>query len=187
MGISFSNLENEPPNVQSKLLQLAAAELVDLKERQEIILKGSYLPSINAREGLAKGLQSEFYDGLQDITLAWFDVEGSVRVKELLAEHFSRFGNKCKPYEDKVLELLESDPSLKELILLGAEGTALFGKLKMNDPREGTRDLFADDLDPITAELSGQKTLKSKSVLMLMSCPKDEKTLSLDHEVRDLK
>lgn len=187
LGIPFSNLESEPPNVQSKLLQLAAEQMVDLKERQEIIRMGSYQPTIQTREGLAKGLQYQFYEGLQDVTLAWFEVEGSLAVKELLAEHFARFGCHCVSYEDKAMELLESDANLKKRLYLGAEGTALYGKLKANDPREGTRDLFAADMDLLTAQLMEGHKLPTKNVLMMCASPKDESPLRLDQEARDLK
>lgn len=187
LGIPFSNLEREPPNVQSKLLQLAAEQMVNLKERQEIIRMGSYQPTIQAREGLAKGLQYQFYEGLQDITLDWFDVEAKLAVKELLAEHFARFGSKCISYQDKALELLESDSNLKKRLYLGAEGTALFGKLKANDLREGTRDLFAADLDLLTLQLIQGQKLPTKNVLMMCASPKDETPLRLDQEARDLK
>lgn len=84
LGIPFAQLEGEPSNVQSKMLQLGAEKIVDLKERQEVIRKGTYLTSVEAREGLAKGLQSVYYDGLEGITLDWYDIEGSLRVRELL-------------------------------------------------------------------------------------------------------
>ena len=187
LGIPFSKLEYEPPNVQSKMLQLAAEQIVDLRERQDIIRRGSYLPAIDAREGLAKGLQRSFYEGLEDITLDWFGVEGSPRVKELLAEHFARFGSECIVYQDKAIELLESDPGMKKRLYLGAEGTSLFGKLKANDLREGTADLFAADLDPVTAKLREATKLKEKKVLMMCASPKDADPLRLDQEVRDLK
>lgn len=187
LGIPFAKLESEPPNVQSKMLQLAAEKMVDARERQDIIRKGSYLQSVEAREGLAKGLQAVFYEGLQDITLDWFGVEGSVRVKELLAEHFARFGSDCIAYQEKAIELLESDPSLKKRLYLGAEGTALFGKLKANDLREGTADLFGDELDPITSKLREAAKLKEKKVLMMCVSPKNADHLRLDQEARDLK
>src|SRR5690606_22020246 len=80
LGIPFSGLDIEPSNVQAKMLQLGAEKIVDLKERQEVIRKGSYLTAVDAREGLAKGLLSVYYDGLEGITLDWYDVEGSLRV-----------------------------------------------------------------------------------------------------------
>ncbi len=187
LGIPFSKLETEPPNVQSKLLQLAAEQLIDLREKQEIIRKGSYLKSIDAREGLARGLQGIFYEGLQDITLDWFSVESSTRVKELLAEHFARFGGDCIAYQDKAIELLEVDPGLRKRLYLGAEGTSIFGKLKANDLREGTADLFGAELDPISAKLREGTKLKEKKVLMICASPVDADPLRLDQEARDLK
>lgn len=188
LGVPFASLENEPPNVQAKMLQLGAEKIVDLKERQEVIRKGSYLPTVEAREGLAKGLQSVYYDGLEGVTLEWYDVEGSPRVRELLAEHFARYGSDCGPYGDKALELLEADQTLKKRLYLGAEGTSLFGKLKANDLREGTLDMFGGDLDPLTARLMEKQKLPIVNVLMMCASPKDAgDPLRLDEEARDLK
>ncbi|WP_282130078.1 CHAT domain-containing protein [Roseobacter litoralis] len=188
LGIPFANLENEPANVQAKMLQLGAEKIVDLKERQEIIRKGSYLPTIEAREGLAKGLQSVYYDGLEGVTLDWYDIEGSPRVRELLAQHFARYGSDCLLYGDKALELFEADQTLKKRLYLGAEGTSLFGKLKANDLRDGTLDMFGGDLDPLTARLMEEQKLPALNVLMMCASPKDAgDPLRLDEEARDLK
>ncbi|UWQ43941.1 CHAT domain-containing protein (plasmid) [Leisingera aquaemixtae] len=187
LGIPFSRLEEEPPNVQSKLLQLAAEQVIDHQERQHIIRRGSFLPTVEAREGLAKGLLHQFYDGVHEITLDWFEFEGSYRVKELLAEHFARFGTEFPPYQDKALELLEADEKLKTRLYVGAESTPLFGKLKANDLREGTRDLFADEFDPLTAQLMEKTKLPKKKILMMCASPKDGTPLRLDEEARELK
>ncbi len=187
LGIPFHQIEREPSNVQSKLLELAAEQHSNIKEKHEIILKGTYLQDMYAREGLAKGLKNQFYDGLQDITLNWFDTESSFRVRELIAEHFSRFAKDCHQYEDKTFELLEREPKLKKRLYLGAEGTALFGKLKANDLRAGTGDLFAGDNDPLTTQLRKTGNLPMKKVLMLCASPKDEQPLRLGQEARDLK
>ena len=188
LGIPFANLENEPANVQAKMLQLGAEKIVDLKERQEVIRKGSYLPTVEAREGLAKGLQSVYYDGLEGVTLDWYDTEGSSRVRELLAEHFARYGSDCIPYGDKALELLDADQTLKKRLYLGAEGTSLFGKLKANDLRDGTLDMFGSELDPLIARLMEEQKLPIVNVLMMCASPKDAgDPLRLDEEARDLK
>jgi len=188
LGIPFANLENEPSNVQAKMLQLGAEKIADLKERQEVIRKGSYLKTVEAREGLAKGLQSVYYDGLEGVTLDWYDVEASARVRELLAEHFARYGSDCGPYREKALELFEADQTLKKRLYLGAEGTSLFGTLKANDLREGTLDMFGGDLDPLTARLMEEHKLPILKVLMMCASPKDAgDPLRLDEEARDLK
>ena len=188
LGIPFGSLDQEPPNVQSKMLQLGAEKVVDPKQRHEIIQKGSYLSTIEAREGLAKGLLSVYYDGLEGITLDWYDVEGSLRVRELLAEHFARYGSACSVYEGKALELFETDSSLKKRLYLGSEGTALFGKLKANDLREGTLDMFAGEADHLTAQLLEERKLPEVNVLMMCASPKDAgDPLRLDEEARDLK
>lgn len=186
LGIPFDQLLNEPPNVQAKLLQLGAEQIKDIRERQHVIEQGTFLPSIDAREGLAKGLQFSFYDGLEGVTLDWFDTENSPRVRQLLAEHFARFGSECSLYADKAIESLESDPSLKRHLFLGAEGTKLFGQLKSHDLRSGTMDLFAGEVDPLTADLKETPKLQKKKLLMMCASPKDETKLRLDQEARDL-
>lgn len=188
LGIPFAKLDNEPSNVQAKMLQLGAEKVVDLKERQEIIRRGSYLPTVEAREGLAKGLQSVYYDGLEGVTLSWYDIEASARVRELLAEHFARYGSDCGSYAEKALELFEADPTLKKRLYIGAEGTSLFGKLKANDLREGTLDMFGGELDPLTSQLMETQKLPIVTVLMMCASPKDAgDPLRLDEEARDLK
>lgn len=187
LGIPFDHLETEPPNVQAKMLQLGAEQVSDLRERQHIIEKGTFLPTIEAREGLAKGLRFSFYDGLEGVTLDWFEMEGSPRVRELLAEHFARYAGDCRPYADKSIELLDAEPSLKKRLFLGAEGTTLFGVLKAQDLRSGTMDLFSGQPDPLTAQLMEAAKLPTKNVLMMCSSPKDEQPLRLDQEARDLK
>ncbi len=187
LGIPFERLEVEPPNVQAKMLQLGAQQLSDIRERQCVIEKGSFLPSVEAREGLAKGLQFVYFDGLEGVTLDWFDIENSQRVRELLAEHFARFGAEYQPYADKAVELLEDDPALKKRLFLGAEGTSLFGVLKAQDLRAGTMDLFAGELDPLTARLMETTKLPTKNILMMCASPKDAEPLRLDQEARDLK
>lgn len=185
LGIRFDSIEIQPSNVQAKMLELGAEHTVDPKERHGLIELGTHLPSIVAREGLAKGLRSSFYDGLEGITLDWFDVEQSLRVKELLAEHFARYGNECRSYADKALEILEIEPALKRRLFVGAEGTAFHAQLKAQDLGAGTFELF-DDIDPITEKLMNKK-IPDRKVLMLCASPKDVERLRLDEEARDLK
>ncbi|KAA5603790.1 CHAT domain-containing protein [Roseospira marina] len=187
LGIPLIDLESQPPNVQSKMLQLAAEQIVDPMERQDIIYKGSYLKSIDAREGLARGLQEVFYEGLEDITIDWFDVEASFRVRELLAEHFARFGSDSAVYKEKSIEILEKEPNLKNRLYLGAEGKKLYGELKRNDQRKGMGDLFGDDFDPVISNIAGTFKMKETKVLMMCASPKNTTFLRLDQEARDLR
>ena len=91
LGIPFSAIDKELPNVQAKLLQLAAEREKDVKRLADIISAGSCNEHPEAQEGLAKGLLETHYDGLEEVTIGWFDVEESPDIRELLAEHFARF------------------------------------------------------------------------------------------------
>lgn len=189
LGIPYDALSNEPPNVQSKLLQLAAEQEPDQKLRHEIIMQGTYLPMVVAREGLAKGLRYQFYDGLQGVTIDWFDVESNDEVKGLIAEHFGRYSTESPTYREKALVIAEAQPSFLRRLLLGAEGKPLYGELKSSYTREGMADLFATqhrDLATIF-QRRGDQRKPMKTVLVLAASPIGQKPLRLDAEARDLK
>lgn len=194
LGVPLDSLEKHPANVQSKVLQVIAELEADHKKRHRFVEEGPYLPSAEAREGLAKGLRSIYYDGVADVTLDWFDQETHLPIREWLAEHFSRFSSDCPPYEEKSLSILESSPELKDRLFLGAEGKPIFRKLKAEDIRSGTADLFEHQLsDEFVSRLGiqastiqGSKKMKKK-VLMLSASPLDQGRLRIDQECRDLK
>ena len=129
LGILFSDIEKEPTNVQSKMLHLGASTIPDLSERQSLIIQGSNFASVDAREGLAKGLAKTYYDGLQDVTLRWYETEDSHRVQLVLAEHFARYSEESPSYLKKALELAEENKEFRERVLLGAEGLPLYGQI----------------------------------------------------------
>ena len=129
LGILFSDIEKEPTNVQSKMLHLGASTIPDLSERQSLIIQGSNFASVDAREGLAKGLAKTYYDGLQDVTLRWYETEDSHRVQLVLAEHFALYSEESPSYLKKALELAEENKEFRERVLLGAEGLPLYGQI----------------------------------------------------------
>ncbi|MER9709283.1 CHAT domain-containing protein [Mesorhizobium sp. M0174] len=193
LGISDLGVKTHPidalaPNVQSKVMQLVAMREKDHDKRHSIILDGPYLPHPDAREGLAKGLLAVYYDGLEGITLDWSKQESVVYVRKLLAQHFARFSNACVLYEEEALKLFESDPLLREHLLLGAEGKPLYRKLKLQDLRHGTFDLFGGE-DEFVSILRQQSKPEDRAlkVLILSAAPKDANPLRLDEEARDLK
>lgn len=189
LGIPFSSLEKHPPNVQSKLLQLVAEKETSAVLRQETIERGTWLPAIEARDGLAKGLLQKYYEGLEDITLPWFDQEAEDRVKQHLAEHFGRFGDLSGPYEAHAMKLVEQEPSLIKRMLIGAAGKPLYSKIRGSSVREGTPDLFSMN-DALSAAIAGGMIMtnqpKAKTALFLFACPVGQTQLRLDQEARDL-
>ena len=189
LGIPFEMLEAEPPNVQAKLLQLAAEREPDTKRRHQIIHDGTFNGYPEARIGLAKGLTHTYYDGLEDLTIDWHSTEQDPTVRSLVAEHFARYSEVCRPYEQKALELYEADTGLREHILLGAEGKRLFGRVKALDASNGMGDLFVRPSD-LTSMFQMPPHLKRKAppmkVLFLAAHPDDAKRLRLDVEAREL-
>lgn len=193
LGVPLEPVDNLPVNVQSKVLQVIAEMEPDPIKRHSFVADGPFLPSVEAREGLAKGLRSNYYDGLADVTLDWFEQETHHPVRELLAEHFSTYASVCPPYEDKALSIFESAPELKPRLLLGAEGRPIYRKLRALDIRAGTGDLFGDgSRDEFTGRLAAQTSMerisekKKKKVLVLSASPMDQERLRIAQECRDL-
>ena len=183
LGISFSDLERQPDNVQAKMLQLGAQSIPDLVDRQSLIIQGSNSPSMSAREGLAKGLVTTFYDGLQDATLNWYDTENSDHVRLPLALHFARYSDDCPSYFDKALEIAEESRELHEHVMLGAEGRPLYSHL-VGKGRWETLNLFSPEHDPeLSNMISTVKTMDAITILILCATPDDLGRIRADKEV----
>lgn len=182
LGIDFDHIEDQPENVQSKLLQLGASTLPDLTRRHEIILQGADLPSVDAREGLAKGIIHTYYDGLETVTLDWFDTDRSERVRLLLAEHFARQSDRAPSYREKALELAESAGTIRERVLLGAEGTALYGEIRKADG-QASLGLFGAEGDEQRIKLERAiQMMNRETVLVLNATPDDQGRIRADKE-----
>ena len=192
LGVSLDHVEDLPPNVQSKVLQLILEREPDFELKHRHIADTPYNPCREAREGLARGLCGNYYDGLEEVTIDWFDQEQEDDIRGCLAEHFARYSDECGPYEDKVLRIIESDARLKSRIIMGAEGKPLFRTIRERDAIEALPDLFGGGVGQLEARIlkleSGAKAKAIEmKVVLLAASPVDEGRLRLDQEARDLK
>jgi hypothetical protein len=185
LGIAFDRVEAEPENVQAKLLELGASSIPDLRERQDFIIAGSNLPSVLAREGLAKGLLHNFFDGVEGVTVEWFRTERESRVRVLLAEHFARYADRLPSYEEEAIELARQGGDLKRHVLLGADGKPLYRRLQ--ETRGADRDLFGADDDETGRFLKVIRGGISTKVLVLNAMPDDQGRIRPDKEVAELR
>jgi hypothetical protein len=183
LGIDLDRVEEQPENVQSKLLQLGASTIPDFSKRHDLVMKGADLSSIDAREGLAKGLLHTYYDALETVTLAWFDTDGNERIRLLLAEHFARHSDMVPSYHDKAMELAEGGGPLRERVLLGAYGTALYGTIKQADG-QAAMGLFGLEVDQHAAKLEQSvQAFRKEAVLVLNAAPADQDYIRPEREV----
>lgn len=187
LGVSTHPVDALPPNVQAKIMQLVAMRESDHDKRHALMLDGPYLPNADAREGMAKGLLSVYYEGLEGIMLDWSKQESVEYVRKLLAQHFARFSNVCVMYEEEALKLFDANPELRDHLRLGAEGQPLYKKLLLQDLRMGTADLFGEEDDFMQSIKKTKPVRQTVKALMLLAAPKDADRLRLDEEVRDLK
>jgi hypothetical protein len=189
LGVSLDDIDALRPNVQSKLYQLVAERDPDPHRRLEITARGSSVAPEDAREGLAKGVKRNFYDGLEGITLDWYGQEKNLAVRGDLAEHFAKFAELCPAYGPMVMRINEEDPRLRDRLLVGAEGTPLYSKLKAVE----TADLFAEMEDvfdlgrAIRDQQKAADARPKRKVLLLAASPLDASRLRLEQEQRDIK
>ncbi|SPJ25057.1 CHAT domain-containing protein [Palleronia abyssalis] len=170
LGVPLDSIDREKPNVQAKLLQLAPTAIEDRTELQELIIQGSILPSLEAREGLAKGLSHLFYEGLQDVTIRWAETETEDRVLLPLAEHFARHAEGSPSYREEALMLYDRGKAFRERVRLGAEGTALYSNVRGDIGR--TPSLFDEGTDTERRTLMERmKTERELRVLILNATP----------------
>jgi CHAT domain len=186
LGIPVDKIEDTEPNVQSKLYQLVAEKDPDARRRLEVTAQGS-MSGTQAREGLSKGVKRHYYDGLEEVVIPWMEQETHRPVRELLAEHIAAFADECGPYEDLAFNLYETEPRLRERLLLGAEGTPLYGKLKAVGPRDLLEGVDAG-YDVVAAlRYSSSKERPNQTVLMLAASPLDlDPQLRLGAEYREV-
>lgn len=186
LGVPFGSLEQQPPNVQSKLLQLGAKQIKDPIERQDLIRNGTYLPHPDAREGLAKGVLDIYYDGLDEVTIGWFDSEANSGVREILAEHFAKQARVSGTYHDKAIEIYDTDTTLRQRLLVGSEGTRLHSILQGSSSSQGTSLLVGFEEDLLGLIIDDKKRKVQLKVLMMMASPMKQTHLRLDQEARDM-
>ncbi len=180
LGLNTDRIDDLPVNVQAKVLQLVAEKELDSHRKHEVIFKGQFLPAYEAREGLVKGLRKTYYDGLEEVTVDWFDQEKSISVKEVLAEHFASYSKCCRPYEAKAEQIFEASPEYRKRLLMAAEGTPLYRRLKAMDMRSDTIDMFGDESE-LVKSLTVLSRRKVKALFMSAS-PVTEKKLRVDEE-----
>ena len=187
LGVSLDDVESLPPNVQSKVFQLIAERDPNRHRQLELTEIGSAAKSADAREGLARGLKSNFYDGLEGIALDWFDQEPNIVIRGHLAEHFGRFAHECNPYEDKAMQINDAEPALRDRLLLGAEGTKLFSALKAAETADLFTGLGEHDLGQAIKSAVSISARPKRRILMFSATPLDEGVIRVEQEHRDIK
>lgn len=184
VGISLESIDRLPANVQSKAYQLVAERDPDHRRRLSITEQGSSASREDAREGLSKGVKSQYYDGLESVTLDWYDQEKSPIIRGNLVEHFARFSNQCGPYEDMAMRINEVEPHMRERLRLGAEGKPLFSKLNAFATADLLTNVDAQDLGRAIRERTDRS--QPRNVLMFTASPLDAGRMRLEAEQREI-
>ena len=186
LGVRLDDIDSLRPNVQAKVYQLVAERDPDMRRRLDLTEQGSYAGDY-AREGLARGVKSHFYDGLEGVTLDWFGQEMNQAIRGHLAEHFARFSDQCAPYDDIAMSINEADPLLRDRLLLGAEGKPLYSKLRALEIPDLLTGLGAFEIAQVVRDRVVAATRPTRHVLMFAANPLDGKRIWLEEEQREIR
>lgn len=189
LGVRLDKIYDLKPNVQAKVYQLVAERDPDIRRRLAITAQGSsFESSEDAREGLAKGIRSSYYDGLEGITTDWYPQEQNPIVRGHLAEHFARFSDDCPLYHPLALRINEETPSLSERLKIGAAKTSLHSKLQVAETLN-LLDSMGDVQDlgsAIRDRFAGLAPRPTFRVLLLSASPIDKPRLRLEEEQKGI-
>lgn len=109
LTLDIKNIESFPENVRGWLYKLMVQNPVHAKKYLDYIHElGANDNSIEAREGLATGLQGIYFAGLEESTMRWAAGEGNHEIKSLLFDHMASTANQCAQYKEEVLKRYRS-------------------------------------------------------------------------------
>lgn len=109
LGINLTDIEDHPANVRAYIYRLFAAEKIFSSLSHEILIRGRYDHSVDARMGSAIGLRDTYYEGLHDLVLPWFYEEDDYQVRATLLDHIVRQADKCEIYETHALDIFVAE------------------------------------------------------------------------------
>lgn len=147
LGTPVKDIEARPERVRAYTYRIISADSVTAERYREFIELGSVDTSQRAREGLASGLNKAYFDGIEEITLDWYDQERDANVKEAILDHMASQSPHSEVYLSKVTDeyLAAGTGSMKRARLEAAsEGLPIFGKLKRISLQAETLSLFGN-------------------------------------------
>lgn len=162
LGIPVDDPEALPPNVRGWVFRLFAGDKRATSLRHEMILQGSMDQEIDVRTSTATGLRENFYDGLEQITIDWFNDETDDEVRGILLEHMVRNAGAFSPYEDIALRVFEAEAEgsrLRRRMEAAAARSSLYGKFQVIIHESG-QPLFRD-IQEVTVVMNGDKNTYS--------------------------
>ncbi|WP_137152581.1 hypothetical protein [Devosia sp. FKR38] len=109
LGIATGDMESLPENVRGWIYRLFAAAPELSTRRHDLIFQGSIDPNSEVRLALATGLRDSFYDGLEEVTFDWFDVEAEKDVRDALIDHMVRQAEQFPGYQPIVTTLYAAE------------------------------------------------------------------------------
>ncbi|MGE0152951.1 MAG: hypothetical protein AB7R90_10055, partial [Reyranellaceae bacterium] len=157
LGVKYKDIESKPTNVRAWMLRLLGSNPENLSAHMEYFRLGMEDPMLDARIGLAKGLKNTYLDGIDSLTLHWFDTEVESEVRSSLLDHFASQGERSSNYERLVLQIYEEEAPespTRLRIEANAARTSLYPKLSQIK-YNGTLRLFGE----------GTTVVKNKTVI----------------------
>lgn len=131
LGVPLKGIEGMPANVRGWIYRLLVADEASAVRHRELIVVGSEDQSDVAREGMATGLRSVHFDGLEEIVFQWLPDEENDRIRGRIWEHMAACSDKCPAYSHSLLDHYRTTGTLQRSQLeAAAQGTRTYGALK---------------------------------------------------------
>lgn len=153
LRIKARDIGNYHSGIRKYGFRLMTEDAATAQVNREYIEAGARDPSREAREGLATGFRSTFFNGAEEITLPWFRDEETATVRDRLLEHMATCSEQCDKYVKPVSDTYEwlNNGSLGRARLeAAASGTRLYSRLKTIEYRAGKYDMFDEELSSKT-------------------------------------
>lgn len=148
LGVALPDVESLPENVRGYVFRLITADFETAKKHIEYLKLGSEDPSDKARLGLAAGLRTVYFDGLEELTVPWLGDERSQEVKDHILDHMTAHSERCATYREAALteyKLAGASSLPRRRLEAVAAGTELFSEFRRIAIRTESGSLFEDD------------------------------------------
>ncbi|WP_456744541.1 5'-methylthioadenosine/S-adenosylhomocysteine nucleosidase [Bradyrhizobium sp. USDA 4354] len=176
LRLPLHDVEERPPNVRKYVYQLAVKDVQTAQDNYDFLVLGSEDSDPEARAGLATGLRSIYFDGLETLVTDWFNDEDIDRVKQRLLEHMARNADHCAAYAQPALRAYQAaNPGslTRARLEAAARNTSLYPAMKRIEYDADGQDLFQMETQTVNQSLGAHARAHAAKVLIVTALSKE--------------
>ncbi|WP_083860013.1 5'-methylthioadenosine/S-adenosylhomocysteine nucleosidase [Bradyrhizobium diazoefficiens] len=176
LRLPLHDVDAKPPNVRKYVYQLAVKDVQTAQDNYDFLVLGSEDPSAEARVGLATGLRSVYFDGLETLVMDWLNDEDADRVKQRLLEHMARNADNCSAYAGPALRAYQAAGAgslTRARLEAAARNTSLYLAMKRIEYDAEGQDLFRMEKQSRARPIGVIERASAAKVLIITALPKE--------------